>query len=185
MKQNYKLTATALKNGKTLYQVIDETGKVISKRTSTRNYVACTINGEFYFGRIDLIGKGDHGQRMSSIMDCKVNTLEKYEQVIKKGIRDIRLANKMNLDCYRRYSTQEQLNEPIKDYQYDLLVKFEGKEVADSCKTQWDYQVATLNDERGIKNYMERVGDFDTWKARREAWVAEVEPQMVIAYREK
>lgn len=53
MKKNYKLTATTLKNGKTPYQVIDETGKVISKRTSTRNYVACTIDGSYFLA--DLI----------------------------------------------------------------------------------------------------------------------------------
>lgn len=47
------------KGKKYQYTVTDEKGNVISTRTSARDYVACTANGEFYFGRLDLIGKGD------------------------------------------------------------------------------------------------------------------------------
>lgn len=63
---NYTLRVTETKNkaGKFHYQVIDKTGKVISERKSNRTYVACTINGQFYFGRLDLIGKGDHGKQI-------------------------------------------------------------------------------------------------------------------------
>ena len=50
------------KGKKYQYTVTDEKGNVISTRTSARDYVACTANGEFYFGRLDLIGKGDHGK---------------------------------------------------------------------------------------------------------------------------
>lgn len=60
----YTLTVkeTGNKSSKFHYQVInDTTGEVVSERKSNRVYVACTIHGEFYFGRIDLIGKGDHG----------------------------------------------------------------------------------------------------------------------------
>lgn len=57
----YKLNKET-KGKKHLYTVTDESGNVISTRTSARDYVACTINGEFYFGRLDLIGKGDHGR---------------------------------------------------------------------------------------------------------------------------
>lgn len=63
---NYKLTVTETGNkaGKFHYQVIDETGAVISERKSNREYVACTIHGQYYFGRLDLIGKGDHGKQI-------------------------------------------------------------------------------------------------------------------------
>jgi hypothetical protein len=66
---NYKLIVkeTGKKNGKFIYTVTDENGNVISTRQSNREYVAATINGEFYFGRIDLIGKGDHGRRMKNL----------------------------------------------------------------------------------------------------------------------
>lgn len=185
MKQNYKLTATTLKNGKTLYQVIDETGKVISKRTSTRKYVACTINGEFYFGRLDLIGKGDHGRRLAHIQDCKVNTLDKYLKIINDRIREIRWCNKAHLVTFRKYSTPEQLNAPIDDWQHEHLVKYYGQETADACKTQWDYQVATYNDERDIEDFMRHLGTFEEWKANREEWVAGNEHWMEIAYLEK
>lgn len=62
--KKYILTKTA-KGKKFLYEVKDENGKVISNRTSARDYVACTANIEFYFGRIDLIGKGEHGKMLS------------------------------------------------------------------------------------------------------------------------
>lgn len=62
----YKLIVTETKNkaGKFHYTVVDETGNVISQRRSNREYVACTIYGSFYFGRLDLVGKGDHGTRL-------------------------------------------------------------------------------------------------------------------------
>lgn len=51
-------------NGQTTYTytVTDQDGKEISVRKSKRDYVACTIDGSFYFGRLDLIGKGSHGK---------------------------------------------------------------------------------------------------------------------------
>lgn len=55
-----------VKGKKYEYQVIDADSKaIVSKRTSARDYVACTADGSFYFGRLDLIGKGDHGKRLS------------------------------------------------------------------------------------------------------------------------
>lgn len=61
----YKLTVeTNSKSGKHHYKVIDENGTIISERKSQREYVACTITGSFYFGRLDLIGKGDHGKSL-------------------------------------------------------------------------------------------------------------------------
>lgn len=62
--EKYILTKTT-KGKKFLYEVKDVNGNVISKRTSTRDYVACSINGDFYFGRLDLVGKGDYGKRFS------------------------------------------------------------------------------------------------------------------------
>lgn len=46
------------------YTVTDENGNIISERKSNRVYVACTIHGTFYFGRLDLIGKGGHGANL-------------------------------------------------------------------------------------------------------------------------
>jgi len=52
---------TGNKASKFHYTVTDEAGNIISERKSNREYVACTIHGGHYFGRLDLIGKGDHG----------------------------------------------------------------------------------------------------------------------------
>lgn len=62
MSYTLKVKETNNKAAKFLYEVInDETGEVVSSRKSNRVYVACTFNGAYYFGRLDLIGKGDHG----------------------------------------------------------------------------------------------------------------------------
>lgn len=60
----FKLTRKQ-KGDKFVYTVTDERNNIISTRTSKRDYVSCTANGEFYFGRIDLIGKGNHGKDIS------------------------------------------------------------------------------------------------------------------------
>lgn len=64
MKYTLKVSETNNKAGKFHYQVVDETGNVLTDRKSNREYVACTINGEFFFGRLDLIGKGGHGRQV-------------------------------------------------------------------------------------------------------------------------
>jgi hypothetical protein len=65
MKYKLNVTETNKKTGKFHYTVTDENGNLISERKSNREYVACTANGSFYFGRLDLIGKGDHGRSLN------------------------------------------------------------------------------------------------------------------------
>lgn len=67
----YKATVTPVGN-KYQYVVTDEAGNVVSKRLSKRgDYIACTAFGDYYFGRRDLIGKGDHGRCLNSILARK------------------------------------------------------------------------------------------------------------------
>lgn len=88
--KKYILTKTQ-KGRKFLYEVKDENGNVISKRTSVRdNYIAATSNGEFYFGRIDLIGKGEHGRILNQINDCLNHPKELYEKLVKSFIPSYR-----------------------------------------------------------------------------------------------
>lgn len=68
------------KGKKYQYTVTDEKGNVVSTRTSTRDYVACTANGEFYFGRVDLIGKGDHGKWLSYTTEILANPERAYKR---------------------------------------------------------------------------------------------------------
>jgi hypothetical protein len=91
----YKLTKTEtnVKAAKYLYQVIDENGNVLSTRQSNRDYVAATIKGHYFFGRLDLIGKGDHGRNVkevkqylptltdSSLIDYHKNLLNSLELI--------------------------------------------------------------------------------------------------------
>lgn len=62
-------TETGRKNGKFLYQIIDQQGNVVSDRLSNRDYIAATPDGGFFFGRLDLIGKGDHGRNLKYMID--------------------------------------------------------------------------------------------------------------------
>jgi hypothetical protein len=76
------LSETTRKTGRFLYEVKDASGNVISQRFSNNpNYVAATISGSFYFGRIDLIGKGDHGKRVKW---CIENGIEQKPIAYKK-----------------------------------------------------------------------------------------------------
>lgn len=68
------------KGKKYQYTVTDEKGNVISTRTSAREYVACTADGSFYFGRLDLIGKGDHGKRLSHMAAILANPEAAYKK---------------------------------------------------------------------------------------------------------
>jgi len=65
----YKLTVTETNNKacKYIYRVVDADNAVLTERRSNRVYVACTLNGAFFFGRLDLIGKGDHGRTIKAL----------------------------------------------------------------------------------------------------------------------
>ena len=84
---NYELKKIELKNGKFHYKVVDESGNVISERKSNRDYVACTTNGALYFGRLDLIGKGEHG-RLLNLHLFRMNMTEReYQKVVDEAKR--------------------------------------------------------------------------------------------------
>lgn len=77
--KTYKLTKTK-KGSNNIYVVTDQTGTILSKRVSKRDYVACTINGRFYFGRLDLVGKGDHGRSLN-FYQGKPDRKEEFEAI--------------------------------------------------------------------------------------------------------
>lgn len=64
MKYTLNVKETGNKASKFHYTITDENGNLITERKSNREYVAATVNGQFYFGRLDLIGKGDHGRQV-------------------------------------------------------------------------------------------------------------------------
>lgn len=109
MPKKYKLHCTP-KGKKFLYEVKDEQGHLYAKRLSKRdNFVACTLDGSFFFGRIDLISKGDHGLISSKYQDiirapkahfdeiemyCKMNgvDIEPYNEWLFKSLPDYKAA---------------------------------------------------------------------------------------------
>lgn len=72
-----KLVKTA-KGSKWKYQVMDEDGNVLASRISNREYVACSANGEFFFGRIDLVGKGFYSKTYDAAQKRANYTKEQY-----------------------------------------------------------------------------------------------------------
>jgi len=58
---------TGKKSGpKYIYSIVDENGIVLETRKSNNEYVAATCCGAYFFGRLDLIGKGQHGIRLNN-----------------------------------------------------------------------------------------------------------------------
>lgn len=100
---NYELKQTQLKNGKFHYQVIDESGSVISERKSNREYVACTINGGTYWGRLDLVGKGDYKR----VLDWNIE---------KMNMSETEFNNRYPSDIYT-YTYNEFVQEAKEDYE--------------------------------------------------------------------
>jgi hypothetical protein len=68
MTYTLNIKETGNKAAKFHYTVTDESGNIISERRSNREYVACSIDGTYYFGRLDLIGKGDHGKYLKNYL---------------------------------------------------------------------------------------------------------------------
>lgn len=59
---------TGKKSGpKYIYSIVDANGNVLETRKSNNEYVAATTNGGHFFGRLDLIGKGVHGERLNNV----------------------------------------------------------------------------------------------------------------------
>lgn len=72
-----------LKGKKYLYQVRDiESRSIVSERLSVREYIACTIDGSFYFSRLSLIGKGHHGKKISHVNEVLINPEEAYKKQV-------------------------------------------------------------------------------------------------------
>ena len=82
----YELKQTQLKNGKFHYQVIDENGTIISERKSNREYVACTMHGDMYFGKLDFINKGDHARIIKGNLEFMDMSKEEFLKLYPRGI---------------------------------------------------------------------------------------------------
>tara|TARA_R110000803_G_scaffold52326_2_gene107737 strand:- start:10968 stop:11417 length:450 start_codon:yes stop_codon:yes gene_type:complete len=75
-------TETGRKSGRYHYQVKDLQGTVISERKSNRDYIGATLDGGLYFGRADLIGRGEHGNRIKYLDKVGIKTKIKNREDI-------------------------------------------------------------------------------------------------------
>ena len=124
--KTYRLTKTELKNGKFLYEVKDENNNTISKRTSTRgHYIACTIDGQFFFGRRDLIGKGMHGQLLNQAIVAKSYSVEQWEKEREEYRKELNKCIAIERSLQRRYNRDaEWLEKYIAECQESLDRRF-------------------------------------------------------------
>lgn len=78
----------AAKGKKFIYEVKNEAGEIKAQRISARDYVACTADGSLFFGRRDLIGKGEHGRQLTAYRAGSVNSKESesYRKACKKAL---------------------------------------------------------------------------------------------------
>ena len=105
--ENVRLTKKQ-KGDKFVYTVVDENNNVISTRTSKRCFVACTANGRFYFGRTDLIGKGEHGIRISYNTKIINNPEKEYVKFVN------RFAPSDRIEIMKEYPKDEWIEEQLK-----------------------------------------------------------------------
>lgn len=119
-----------VKGKKYLYTVKDENGNVVSTRTSARNYVACTADGSFYFGRLDLIGKGDHGKRLSHTAAILANPEKEYKKMVAYFTPDYReqwkTENATGADGIRPYPVGGVGVSRYADKRHDLTIYVPG-----------------------------------------------------------
>ena len=84
----YYLTKTS-SGSKFLYQIKErKTGKVVASRFfKDDKYVAATSDGDFFFGRLDLVGKGMHGKLIKRFGAILENPRKVYEEMVPIGER--------------------------------------------------------------------------------------------------
>lgn len=85
----YILTKTPI-GEKFLYEIKNNKGKVLSKHLYKRNFVAATVDGSFFFGRLDLVGKGEHGRRLRIANSLLTHPKECYESYVRFFPKDMR-----------------------------------------------------------------------------------------------
>lgn len=105
--ENVRLTKKQ-KGDKFVYTVVDENNNVISTRTSKRDFVACTANGKFYFGRTDLIGKGEHGIKVSYNTKIINNPEREYMKFVNGFVPSERI------EIMKEYPKDEWIEEQLK-----------------------------------------------------------------------
>lgn len=91
MASKYRLTVTP-KGKRFKYTVVRVSdGVEMSSRLSVRpGYVACTVNGNFYFSRIDLVGKAAHGRELSIATRQANYTVEQWHKDRESYARELR-----------------------------------------------------------------------------------------------
>lgn len=118
-----KLVKTA-KGSKWNYQVVDENGNVLASRTSKREYVACSANGDFFFGRIDLVGKGFYSKSYDKAQKYANYTEEQY---IADRVDFCKCFGLKNIDKYYPIKEEAMKNkiEETREYGKKWLAKLE------------------------------------------------------------
>ena len=97
----YVLRKSSISRNRFLYEVVNvESGSVVANRTSSRHYVACTVNGEHFFSRRDLVGRGVHG-RLLHDMKYQASYNRSVYMKERKAL-SVALLRSEQLECYHK-----------------------------------------------------------------------------------
>lgn len=107
----YVLRKSSISRNRFLYEVVNvESGSVVARRTSSRHYVACTVNGEHFFSRRDLVGRGTHG-RLLRDMEYRVAYNRSVYMKERKALHTALLRSAQLECCYLSEVDQREYKE--------------------------------------------------------------------------
>lgn len=126
--EKYILTKTQ-KGKKYLYEVKDENGNVVSKRTSTRDYVACTANGDLEYIQHVLKPKQKECYRNAHLL-CEAfpERIMYCEGKVNVPIPIDHAFNKVG-DAYIDITFEFALNENPSIYEYVTFGEYDAKTI--------------------------------------------------------
>ena len=141
--KTYTLTKTP-KGKQYLYEIKDENGAVLATRTSARAYVAATADGKFFFGRKDLIGKGEHGRAMNYALMCRNYDKKAWE----KDRRDMLLLEgpRVTAIYYKPESMEMDIAEK-RAFGEERWADLNAIAYLDECRPRWSDNMAKRMEE--------------------------------------
>lgn len=163
--QDYSLQVNQCGRDKWLYRIVNNrTGETVATRTSKRNYVAATIDGCYFFGRLDLVGKGDHGQQVKIAQEMIATTPEDYEILVQRH----RAAARGNYFAAKR-GYIEYWDTPLDEIPEQKLGKFYRKRIREGgYNTLHAYYRDLYSEDRWEAECRAEAGDVASWVEKRQ-----------------
>lgn len=140
-------------------------------RTSKRLYIASTINGEIFWGRTDLVGRG--------------NTYKRYQDAIKINenitIDDIRKKHQKEVNHYIKVLAEYQSEKHLQ-WHKDLMTRFGGKLNEEEAQRSWRVDIESAKE--WLKSAEDRNNELAIQQdyAQRKEYARRKKEEMTIVY---